>query len=127
MAESDFWGKSPVHSADTLWVKHFIKIAVSHRFRAKCAFVFYEEIQDGRQKWAGKRLLKKVVSRLCMYPAHQKFHQNRSTLHRFRGKFVFLFYAEIQDGHQKWRESDFWEKLPVHSAHTLGVENFVKI
>ena len=30
---------------------------------------------------------------------------------------VFTFHAEIQDGHQKWRESDFCEKSPVHSGH----------
>ena len=39
----------------------------------------------------------------------------------------FLFYAEIQDGRQKWRENDFWEKSPVHSADTLWVKNFVEI
>ena len=37
------------------------------------------------------------------------------------------FYAEIQDGRQKWRENDFWEKSPVHSADTLWVKNFVEI
>ena len=30
----------------------------------------------------------------------QKFNQNRSILHRFREKYVFEFYAEIQDGRQ---------------------------
>ena len=38
-----------------------------------------------------------------------------------------MFYAEIQDGHQKWRESDFGGKLPVDSAYALWVENFVEI
>ena len=28
--ENDFWGKSPVDSADTLWVKNFIEIALFH-------------------------------------------------------------------------------------------------
>ena len=28
-----------------------------------------------------------------------------------------MFHAEIQDGHQKWHESDFCEKLPVYSGH----------
>ena len=40
---------------------------------------------------------------------------------------AFAFYAEIQDGHQKWRESDFCEKSPVHSADTLQIKNFIKI
>ena len=39
---------------------------------------------------------------------------------------VFAFYTEIQDGCQKWREKDFWEKSP-DSADTLWVKNFVAI
>ena len=38
-----------------------------------------------------------------------------------------MFYAEIQDGRQIWRENDFWEKSPVDSTVTLGVKNFNKI
>ena len=34
---------------------------------------------------------------------------------------VLTFHVEIQDGYQKWRESDFCEKSPVHS---LWVEKF---
>ena len=41
--------------------------------------------------------------------------------------FLFSLYAEIQDGHQKWRENDFLEKMPLRSANTLRVKNFVKI
>ena len=33
----------------------------------------------------------------------------------------------MQDGRQKWQKSDFWEMLPVDSAHTVRVKNFVKI
>ena len=38
-----------------------------------------------------------------------------------------MFNAEIQDGRQKWRKSDFCEKLPVDSAATLWIKNFVQI
>ena len=42
--------------------------------------------------------------------------------------FIFLvFYAEIQDGHQKWQENIFWVKLPVDSGDTLWVKNFINI
>ena len=34
--------------------------------------------------------------------------------------FFFSFYAEIQDGCQKWRENDFWRKVPFDSAHSCG-------
>ena len=38
-----------------------------------------------------------------------------------------MFHAEIQDGRQRWRKSDFCEKSPVHSGHPGGVENFDEI
>ena len=51
------------------------------------------------------------------------------------GLFIFLFiylffcvfYPEIQNGHQKWHENDFWEKSPVDSGNNLRVKNFVEI
>ena len=36
-------------------------------------------------------------------------------------------FREIQDGRQKWRESDFNEKSPVDYADNLQVRNFVEI
>ena len=39
----------------------------------------------------------------------------------------FAFYAEIQDGRQKWRENNFWERLAEDSAYTLCVKNFAEI
>ena len=57
----------------------------------------------------------------------QKFCRNRSILLCFRDKRVFAFTADIQDGCQKWRENNFGEKLPVDSADTLWVKNFVEI
>ena len=35
-----------------------------------------------------------------------------------------FFYAEIQDGCQKWQENDFWGKSPVDSAYILQVKIF---
>ena len=46
---------------------------------------------------------------------------------RFRDKHVFAFNAEIQDGHQKWRENNFCKKSSVNSADTLRVKNFIEI
>ena len=40
--------------------------------------------------------------------------------------FVFAFYAEILNGHQKWQENDFWQKSPVDSADNLRVKNTQK-
>ena len=35
-------------------------------------------------------------------------------------------FVEIQNGDQKWRENDFWEKSPVDSADNLRVKNLVE-
>ena len=49
---NDFCEKSPVHSADTLWVKNFVEIALSRSVtEILCVFAFNAEIQDGHQKW----------------------------------------------------------------------------
>ena len=77
----------------------------------------------------GKRFLQNdFASRLCRYPGGQKFRQNHFTSQCFREKYVFAFYAEIQDGRKKkWQESDFCKMLPADSVDTLGVKNFVEI
>ena len=36
------------------------------------------------------------------------------------------FYAEFQDGHQKWCGNNFWKKIP-DDCNTLGIKNFVII
>ena len=87
--------------------------------------MFYAEIQDGHRKWRENVVLQKVASRLCRYPVGQKFCRNHSISLRFRDKLVFAFYAEIQDGHQKWRENIFLEKSLIDS--TLQIKNFVEI
>ena len=38
--------------------------------------------------------------------------------------FFCVFYAEIQDGRQKWWENNFCKKSPVDSADTLAGEKF---
>ena len=38
----------------------------------------------------------------------------------FRDKWDFAFYTEIQDGHPKWWENDFWRKSPDDSVETPG-------
>ena len=79
-------------------------------------------------KLAGKRFLRKLASRLCRYPAAQKFRQNRSISLRFRNKRIFVFNTEIQDGRQKGQENVFFcEIMPIDSADTLRVKKFVKI
>ena len=40
---------------------------------------------------------------------------------------VFVFNAEIQDGHQKWRENKFSKKCQTTLCIPWGLKNFVKI
>ena len=40
---------------------------------------------------------------------------------------INALYTEIQDGYQKWLESDFCKMSPVDCSYTLQAKNFVKI
>ena len=42
-------------------------------------------------------------------------------------EFFFFLRQKFQNGHQKWKENDFWENSPLDSADTLPLKNFVKI
>ena len=42
-------------------------------------------------------------------------------------KCILAFYAEVQDGHQKWRENNFWKEIPDDFADNLEVKNLVEI
>ena len=70
---------------------------------------------------AGKRFLRKVDSKVCRYLAGQKFRQNNSIMLRFRDKHVFVFYTEIQDGCQKWRETVLFIALIHPIQWTIAV------
>ena len=55
-----FFEKSdPEESADTLWVKIFIEIALSRSVFEINTFLHYTKIQDGRQKWRKNDFCKK--------------------------------------------------------------------
>ena len=41
--------------------------------------------------------------------------------------FFFVFYAEIQNGRQKWHKNNFGEKSPVDSVENLRVKIFMEI
>ena len=40
---------------------------------------------------------------------------------------VFALYAGIQDGRQKWRENDFWQKLPDEFEYALWDNIWLKL
>ena len=61
------------------------------------------------------------------------FTQKLKISHRSRDKCIFAFYAEIQDGRQKWQEKRFFVKCPQYTlqirkfCHFWGKEFFLKI
>ena len=117
----------PVDSADTLRIKNFIEIALSHSVSEINLFLHLTQKFKMATKSHRKQFLRKVANTLCRYLADQKFHRNHSISLCFRDKLVFAFNTEIQDGHQKSQKNNFCEKSPIHSADTLQIKNFVKI
>ena len=102
--ETTFWEKLPVNSADTLWVKHFVKIAVAHSCSQINMFLHFTQKFKMVAKSGGENHFRENLPVDSTDTLHgQKFRQNSSSLFRFQDKHVFVFYAEIQDGSQKRR------------------------
>ena len=126
--ENKFCKTLTVASADTLWVKNFVEISLARSVSVINTLLRFTQRFKMATKSSRKTIFaKKLAIRPCRYPVGQKLRRNHSSSLRFRDKHVFAFYAEIQDSRQKWRENDFGETLPVDSADTLWVENFVEI
>ena len=103
--ESDFCEKSTVDSADNLQVRNFVEITLFRTVSQIKVFCVLHRNSRCPLEVAGKQFLRKIASRLCIYPSGQ----NCSISHRFPE--INALYAEIQDGCQKWRESDFLRKV----------------
>ena len=94
--ESDFCKMSPVHSANTLWVQNFVKIALSRTISKINAL--YAEIQDGSQKWLESDFCEKSSVDFADTLRVQNFVKITLSRNRFQDKCAFAFYTEIQDG-----------------------------
>ena len=118
--ENDFCKMSPVQSADTMQVQNFVKIALSHTVSEMNALLRFTQKFKMATKSGRKAIFAKKSPVDCIYPVGQKISA-KSLYHTPFPREVFLtFHAEIQDGHQKWQESDFCKKSPVHSGHPGG-------
>ena len=87
--ENVFCGKLPEDSADTLWVKNFVEIALSRSVSEIHSFLHLAQKFKMATKSGGKRFLRKVARILCRYPVGQKFRRNRSISLCFRDKLFF--------------------------------------
>ena len=72
---------------DTLWVKNFDEIALSHTLKEIQAILCFRifgknsKIQNGRHFWGGENFLKMAKSTFLRYPVGRKFRRNRSMSH----------------------------------------------
>ena len=57
--ENDFWGKSPVEFAYTLWVKNFVEITLSHSVSEINAFLRFTQKFKMAVKSGGKTIFRK--------------------------------------------------------------------
>ena len=70
---------------------------------------------------------KTIFGKSCQYTLWVKHFVEIALSHLVSEINTFLHFTQVQDGCQKWRETDFWKKSPVESAYTLWVKNFVEI
>ena len=76
-----------VHCSDTLRVKNFDEIALSHTVKeieANLCFAIFgknSKIQNGRHFWGGENFLKIAKSTFLRYPVSRKLRRNRSISH----------------------------------------------
>ena len=102
------------YSPVTLWVKHFVEIALSSKVFKRQAFLKKNsKIQNGRRFWQEKYSLKLGKTRLHIYTGCQTFCRNRSILHGFRHTSIFVFCG-------------FGEKFKM-AAIFGGTKNFLKL
>ena len=115
--ENDFCEKSPVDWVVPLLVrvKKIVKISLSRSVSEINAFLCLT------QKFKMTALFCEIMP---VDSADTLPFKNFVSL-CFRDKHVFAFYAEIQDGPQRWRENNFCEKSPADWI--VRVKNVVKI
>ena len=89
--------------------------SISHRYRNKCIFTFYTEIQDGRRK---KRFWGKIASRLYL-PCGSKISLKSLYLGTVSEINVLLFLHRNSRWPPKMAGNNFCKKLPVDFADTL--------
>ena len=108
--ESVFCKMSPIHSADTLWVKNFVEIALTRTVSEINALWHFT--------WKFKMAAKVAGSDFCLTsPVDSSYTMQAKNFVKIAPSRSVseIGYAEIQHGCQKWQESDFCEKLSVHS------------
>ena len=122
---------SPVYSADSQRVKNFVKIVLSCNVSERNVFLrFTQKFKMAAKKWRENNFWEKLPVASPNSLGAKNFGEIAlsCTVSEIVQIFLhFCLYADIQDGCHIWRENNFWEKLPIDSADTPWVKNFVEI
>ena len=104
------------------------KSLISLRFRDKLIFAFNTEIQDGHQKWRENDFCKKSPVDSVDTLRVKNFVQIAlsHSVSEFLNAFLHLT-QKFKMAAKSGRKIFFKKNLPVHSAATLWVKNFVEI
>ena len=99
-----------VDSTDNLQVRNFVEITLSRTVCQINVFCILRRNSRWPPKNGGKVTLAKFRQYTLQIPCGSKM-LSKSLSHRFQDECTFALYAEIQEGCQKWRESNFCEKV----------------
>ena len=119
--ETNFWGNSCRGLCGYPGGQEFPSKSLYLTFSKINIFLHITQKFNMPSKWRENNFSKKLQVTLHM-PFGPKILSNR-----FQDKYIFAFYPEIQDGHQKWRENDFWQTVADDSVYTLRVKKFIGV
>ena len=106
----------------------FVEIALSCTVIEVTTFLPFAQKFKMAIKNGGKTIFGKICQQTLRRVCGSKISSKSLYLTRLSRYMRFcIFYAEIQDGCQKWWENNFWEKTLVDYIDTLRVKNFVEI
>ena len=123
---------------DTLWVKNFEEIALSHTVKEIQAILYFaifgknSKIQNGRHFWGGENFLKIANRHSLDTPWIENFVETAlsRTVKEIQAILCFSIFgknSKIQNGRHFWGGENFLKIANRHSLDTLWVENFVEI
>ena len=118
--ENDFGQNSPLDSADALQIKNFVEIVLSHTVSKINAFLHFTQKFKTAAKNDGKTIFGKSRQYIPQIACGSKISLKSLYLAPFPREMGFAFYAEIQNGRQKW-----WQKFKM-TAKNVGKTIFGK-
>ena len=101
LQENNFWGKSPIDSADSPCVKKVAEVALSRTVLEINMLLRLMQKFKMAAKSGGKAIFEKSLQFTFQVPCMSKILLKSHTVSEIN-LYIFMSYAEIQDGHHKW-------------------------